>query len=388
MPIWTLPLKYMQALNNFILEYSLTMKWEPLVDKRLHLAQMLNELKGSVSSWAASQTIHRFLECLSTIKPQVNSSITVSSALLLDEEPIWKSLDIDMNSLLRNPELVLEEQGISVCSVDSSCHFPAAHFNVNYALVNTGYWYVNYPKLEGGEGVHPRVSANVGNNLEVRILTKEVEREAAEIAVHKLGDSVTKYVFLDEALNQAYTLAWAKNPRTKMVEHTSRLIKRIIELKACPLGVFYTRSRDLIRGVAFQENVSEQAFQYLNDRLVVDEWLPDGARTPLFKVHSKPLLQTDLKLAAFYLKVSKGNILRVEFPAEMVGEVERIHCVVLAQAVLGQGYPLCLERAHDIAVLSKEDRRWIEEEVARILGIPTPELLLSRKEASKRWSIA
>jgi len=363
------------------------MRWKKLEDKRFHLVRVLASAKDELLSRSSPSLVNHFLGVLSKLSPESETTPSIPSALLLCEEPAWRSINLDINKLLSNPELVLTEQSISVGALDSSYHSATAHFKISYFIINVGYWYANYQEQFGGEGMHTKLSTTVKGNLEQRILTKEEEVNAAVKIIDEIGDSSIRFIFLDEALSQAYTLSWAKNLREKIVSLTTSFVKKLMEYKTYPIGIFYTRSSDLVRGVVFQAGLAEEDFVQINDRTIMENWLPDGARSPLLKVHSKPLLGKDLNLLCFYLKIGGGNILRIEFPHELKKYVDLIHSAVLAQAILGNGYPLCLQRAHDIAVLSKDDRILIEGEIARILGIPTPELLLSKKEVGKRWSI-
>ena len=66
--------------------------------------------------------------------------------------------------------------------------------------------------------------------------------------------------------------------------------------------------------------------------------------------------------------------------------METLHKTVLLQAILGGGYPYVLIRAHEMAVLSYEDRADIEASIAKILNIPI-EYVYSRKQVSKWRSI-
>ena len=124
----------------------------------------------------------------------------------------------------------------------------------------------------------------------------------------------------------------------------------------------------------------------VQDKILMNVYLNEGERSSVFKVKSSVVDLVGLDLLAFYIKTS-GGVMRVEFPASVSDKVDLIHCTVLAQSILGGGYPVSLQRAHEWAVLNYNDRMVIEEEIARLLGIPYADMLYSGKRSSKRWPI-
>ncbi len=198
-----------------------------------------------------------------------------------------------------------------------------------------------------------------------------------------------KIVFLDESLNFIYTLKWSKDKRNKYIDIFKTLISRVISKDAIPVGIFYTRAYDIMRSISLIENSEPHPVQ---DKHILNQYLKDGMRSQLFKVVNPVLKEYNLDILAFYLKVSDGNILRIEFPEEAIKKydldlVGNIHIAVLLHAILGNGYPYALIRAHEMAVLDYRDREYLESYISKILKVP-PEYAYSRKAVSKWRSIA
>jgi len=80
-------------------------------------------------------------------------------------------------------------------------------------------------------------------------------------------------------------------------------------------------------------------------------------------------------------------VLRVEFPESLRGLVDKIHLAVLAHSIMGGGYPLALQRAHDMAVIGAREREVIIETLKEVLNLPSDEYLFSRKWMSKRCPV-
>ncbi|HZU77284.1 MAG TPA: DNA double-strand break repair nuclease NurA, partial [Dehalococcoidia bacterium] len=70
----------------------------------------------------------------------------------------------------------------------------------------------------------------------------------------------------------------------------------------------------------------------------------------------------------FYLRVAEDEIARIELPAWMAEDADRLgrlHALLVAQARAGPDYPLALQEAHEQAVISTADRRSFSALIAR-----------------------
>jgi hypothetical protein len=70
--------------------------------------------------------------------------------------------------------------------------------------------------------------------------------------------------------------------------------------------------------------------------------------------------------------------------AEDQDQLDLVHWVLHDQSMLGLGYPLALQEAHELAVLSMADRRLIEDAVERALAGANVTVTYQGKAGSKR----
>ena len=117
--------------------------------------------------------------------------------------------------------------------------------------------------------------------------------------------------------------------------------------------------------------------------------LHPGERSALFASNSKIIEQAypeGLRIHFFYLNTGE-EIARVEIP-EWAGNdpkmLDRVHAMILDQAVKGQGYPRALTEAHECAIVRGADREAFYLHLQRLYvknGLP---LVTPRKALSKR----
>lgn len=125
--------------------------------------------------------------------------------------------------------------------------------------------------------------------------------------------------------------------------------------------------------------------RYLFDRVAQ---LRDGERSALFSSESRILEQYDPDLRVQFFFLNAGTeIARVEVPRWVGADpalLDRVHAVVYDQAQKGRGYPVVLQEAHEMAVLSMGDRRLVEELIERQLAGVGVVMIHAGKSGSKR----
>ena len=275
-------------------------------------------------------------------------------------------------------------KGTTVSSYDSSWHTGGAHFIMSFVVLNTGYYFYTFGG-GGGSGAVPRMVFGVPDDWDNDIEIKLHESRVAE-ALSGALDGDHRFIFLDESLNMIYTVKWSRNKRERYIEIVRSILSKVISDGAIPIGVFYTKARDVAKTI---ESAGHEVDVFIPDKALMDRVLSRGERSPLFRVHNTILDDYGLEILCFYLKVGDRNILRVEFPSEALrhASIDDIHRAVYVDAVRGGGYPYTLMRAHEMAVLDSEDREAIENALAEVLDIPM-DLIYSMKQISKWRSIA
>lgn len=336
------------------------------------------DLKASSSS---ADILIKFLESVDLAQGVDGSAI---DSYLEPIEPLrrYPCTDLDFAQV----DNFLKTNGVCVGSFDGSSYDPGAHFRISFRLINVGYWFCNYANGEIKSGNRAQALVDLASEREARLRAKEFEYSVArEVFSDECG--LAKVVLYDESFNLKYTLSWDMESRGKMVNLLKNHLDYMVKTGVVPVAVFYTRSSDLYRFYEAYRGEKPIIDVAVQDKFALNRYLSEGERTSLFKVRSKVIEPFGLELYAFYLKTS-GGVVRVEFPAQVYDKVDLIHKVVLSQSILGDGYPIALQRAHEWAVLTYVDREVIEEEIARFLGFPYPDMLYSSKRASKRWPIS
>ena len=131
--------------------------------------------------------------------------------------------------------------------------------------------------------------------------------------------------------------------------------------------------------------------QGLTDRDIYLELLEPGERSGMFAIHSPSaaLYRDEITLHFFYLNVGRGGLARVEIPAWVAGSPEKLdglHAALIEQCrIMGpRPYPYLLHRAHEVAVVSLQEKQQVTEMIARELrqrGVPVGER--SYKQSAK-----
>ncbi len=313
----------------------------------------------------------------------------VNYPILKPLEPVSKYVLPELESLI-NKNSIDEARALlnnfSIASYDSSWHFGGAHFYLDYLIYNTGYFYYNYSYDKGGSGGSPALYIGRVEELDPEIEGKKHEINVSMELAKKLKGAY-KLLFLDESLNFIYAFKWSHDKKSTYLKLIKNFLHSIRELNIIPIGVFYTRAYDIIRSL---ECVGmKKPLPSIQDKYLFNRILDVGERTQLFKVINPVVRDYGLDIASFYLKLGYSNVVRIEFPYDQKltsKDIENIHKGVFLQSVLGNGYPYCLIRAHEMAVLSYEDRRDVEGLISYILNLPS-EYLYSMKQISKWRSI-
>ncbi len=134
-------------------------------------------------------------------------------------------------------------------------------------------------------------------------------------------------------------------------------------------------------------------FRGYPDRALFQHLLPPGHRSSIFVQSAK--LNRDFRKAGheihfFYLNTGEGNsIARIEIPQWVAHSPDLLTCVhsgILEQCRTTAGFPYALIRAHELAVVTHEDRKSLEAMIQRSLLYQGVSTRHSQKAESKLWT--
>ncbi len=306
----------------------------------------------------------------------------------------------------------------TVLGADGSAIPPDRHSAALYYLINTAS--LTYRHGSGQQPITfsvPDLRYTTEDLYEGRLLVQgnllDVRRDTAEIA--RLADAAEASAAEAEpydvplvALTDGTLLLWVleESPeelRRKKVADYVRHLDRLKKAGAAPgaaVGGFISRPRypDVLRLVwlaQLGENASRQAvennpFLGLADRSLLN-FLAPGQRSACFVSPSpvnKSYAEIGHGIGFFYVNVGDENqteIARVETPAwvwQSPKLLDRLHGAIIAQCRLVTPYPYVLARAHELAVITTDERRQLESFIESALlrqgvhGQPSQKALL------------
>ncbi len=263
--------------------------------------------------------------------------------------------------ILENKWIFKESNRPKILAIDTS-EMAEHHINPYFVLINVGYFFYDYAKNEYYEESIPSIYTK--NEIEEILEEGEIswllhylrlikELEVIREINKKIGlENV--FVFLDESFSSGFLSGLSDKLLEKIMNKLKENLDEMIRYKAVPLAVFYSRSRSFVNSLGKEfEKIKVSNSEFFN------EILNNGQRSPVFKLINKPTSILGNKILAFYLKVSEGNVLRVEFHEDLYDKIEEIHRIVLMQSIIGNGYPYCMERAHEQAIITEKDRDFV-----------------------------
>ncbi len=146
------------------------------------------------------------------------------------------------------------------------------------------------------------------------------------------------------------------------------------------------------QGAGSEESGRRHPWRGLTDRALFSGRLRPFQRSARFQ-HASPVNQrfrdAGHAVEFFYLCLAQGHIVRVEIPA-WVGERPEllgfVHAGLVDQCSTPEGFPYALVRAHELAVVTMEDRQALEDMLAGALLDRGLSASPSRKSQTKQWT--
>jgi hypothetical protein len=304
---------------------------------------------------------------------------------------------------------------LNIVAADGSQVYPDRHGLALFYLINIG-----SIRIEHGSGLAPEASSTPRILYEEGDLFGEDEglipsalvdgqRDAAELAelarrAEACGHAPTLAI-LDNGLLLWLALQMKDSHRGEVGRVLSAYLEQLGRLQAVGAAVagFVDRPRNanvlalLHLASLTVDEVSEEALRVnpwrgLTDRTLFAQWLRPGERSARFE-HASPVNEqfraAGHAVEFFYLCCGEDQIARVEVPSWVGADPERmaiVHSGIIQQCHTPEGFPYALVRAHELAVVSVEDRRALEGMLAEALlrhGLPAQP---SQKSMTKQWT--
>ncbi len=286
-----------------------------------------------------------------------------------------------------------EEKPVTLIAADGSQILPDRHAAVQYSLVNVG-----AIALEPGSGqaleIFTDSSLLFADDLftETGMLAEEAieqrrdiaeRRKLLELAKQVEGGALSLSKGPIVALTDGPVELWgAKNggegDYRKNLEIHKSVLSQLQAKNVTVAGYVDKPGADLVVRTLEIATLSDEQMKDIRKvhplRGVTDRWLfgflPAGQRSAAFGLQSSSRVHYtgDLALHFFYLNVGEEKhpaLVRVEIPkwvADDAGKLNLLHAALLQQCrIMGaKPYPYILHRAHEIAVVSFDERRQVE----------------------------
>lgn len=266
--------------------------------------------------------------------------------------------------------------GKVVIAVDGSQILTKGEFNIPFGFVQAGAFWIEYTPEKSLYGKDFRSALIIGGTEEreqsepLHEMGVDIKRLAKEIdlaleTIEKFRKKGAKaYLLLDGSIILRFLDRATDDVKKAMCGNLVRLL-HICEEKAIPVAgyVDYSFAKDI---TATLEKAIKKSFDIkVSDIAVVGPTLGDGgfgARTSVFRLKhdftSRYYGEYANDICFFYQKLHSGPPVRIEFPKWICNAdgVQDLAKVVAAQAIIGDGYPYVLLRAHETALLASANR--------------------------------
>ncbi|RME86381.1 MAG: DNA double-strand break repair nuclease NurA [Caldilineae bacterium] len=374
----------------------------------LELQKLLTTIETMSEELAHQSRAHR--EQTARAQEVLRAFAQVDDALLdkveraADLDPSWRGARPVGERLDEHHAPEAPDHDASLIAVDGSQIYPDRHGMALYYLINTG-----GIVLRQGTGQAPLtftrpqvffrekdlfneaeelIDSQTVNNLREMAELEELARLVAEERAYWQGDLDRRVV----AMMDGPLLLWVSEREYEQSSHAHR---RLQEYLACldairaagGLLVGYVdrpRSANVLRLLHVaelelmaidKETLRATRYRGLSDRFLFD-WLRPQERSALFastsRINRRDFAPAGHEIYFFYLNVAQAdgpddaNIVRVDVPAWVAAQPETLDLV--QQAVYrdcrGTGYPYVLARAHELAVVTQQERRQFEQMLA------------------------
>lgn len=284
--------------------------------------------------------------------------------------------------------------GTVALGVDGSQIFPDRHAAVPYYVLQVGWLRFSYdgsaPQGDGYAELHYEGDENLDERdgfisprligLQRMVLEMEKLAEQVEVTRAAYPDAEAVYAFSDGPL------AWSSYgqegpPVQELCERYLTALERVQAAGGVPVGYVErpggTHLLELLKLPPTTDEAPEAAAlinlpPYLRDRDVMALHLASGQRTPWFERYTPAHERHAARgqgLVFCYLNAGGPYpvIARVELPRWAIAHSETVFSLLNHQNALLGGYPYLLMRAHELAVITSEDKAQLEQALQQVI---------------------
>ena len=355
---------------------------------------------------------------------EVDEALRAKIARAQEVDPTWRGAspcDGHLNARFIPPP---HDEDVSLIGVDGSQIYPNRHGPALYYLINTG-----VILLRQGSGEAPLVdtrpqvffteddlyddnlnllNAQIVNAMRESEEMRELAHWAEEERRHWGGDldrlilAMTDGPLLIWISEEEKSAAGEKAAQERVRAYLEQL-QRIRDSRAIPIGyVARPRSANVLRllhvaqladAEISTETVRASRYRALTDATLFSDLAPNQ-RTALFSSTAqvnKTFADAGQEICFFYINVARHahtpRIARVDIPrwaAEQPGTLDRVHRAIYEDCD-GSGYPYVLIRAHELALVTYQERQELENMLSvAYMRLTGENLTASIKEELKR----
>lgn len=270
----------------------------------------------------------------------------------------------------------------TLASVDGSQVFSSKEITYPIALVHAGSFLKIYPKDIEKEkttfefNTEPKILLRSDsaqpedaplNKSEIGLERLRLEVSHAKELLKKLSTTSKSALFLDDTLIYSFLARAPPNLRKDTISSLIDLLSYARDFDTYMIGyIDSSLAKDFTRMIYAINGIKEKP---PTDSYILGNILTDlGDHTPPFlakrnimKEYIDQDTQHDFRegICFAYIRVHSGRPIRVEFPYSIIkkGEFNSMMKLILAESLLGDGYPHILIRAHQAAVIRNRERK-------------------------------
>jgi hypothetical protein len=340
----------------------------------------------------AAQYARTLLQQFSTTQTALDDRIKRAEKVQQAQRFEWVGAAPTSEALAESYALPLCPNQVTVIASDGSQILPDPHAITLYYLINTGSIVYRHGSNRKPETYHPKPilcyepeeifdeqgrlispgEINVKRDLaELEVLTHLVpaySRAGSEPVIALLDGRLSLRV-IDLPYGRQQTCQDEYVAMLDTLRESNTLLAGYIDRPRSTFVLALMHLASLALEEITEEKLRQSSFRHLTD-LDLFHFLGPGERSALFTVKAKGLdkyNQAGHTIHFFYLNVSKNEVrpqlARIEVPAWIAADDEALnilHAAIVRQARITGGYPYVLARAHELAIISTEEREAVE----------------------------